>query len=1011
MSTVYNMPSGVPFLRSLAHGLHAHYGDDLQNGLVLLPTRRAARALEFAFVHEAAARGVQAALLPRLRPLADVNPDEPPFEPGELAGRVKPAIDPVQRRFEIAKLVARYHERALDLPLDPATALHMADPLIDIMDDAAMEQVSISDQPEWQRVCAEAAVHFQHAGQLYQIVETYWPDRMAELDMMDPSARRVALLNALSEIWSETPPDYPVIVAGSTGTLKATARLMQVVANMPRGMVVLPGLQNELPDKVWESIDARHPQSSLKGLLGVMEIDRQDVPIWPWVVGAEDRSLARKRRRILAEALVPVDATGDWLERIGTLTAGEGVDVFATALESLSLIEANTDAEEALAIALIMRETLETPDRTAALVTPDQLLSQRVAARLARWDVDVAMSQGVPVEQTPVGVFLTSVLELACDPRGPIELALILSNGLTSLGEAPGMINADWSLLERKYFRGLRTQADVVDKIDLVQSLYDAAAPLLSLLDKATPDIWATALIDSANALATTDGTFGASRIWGGDGGGQAATILDGFITHGAALPSTDIEGFSRLLSSLLQGAVARPVGGTHPRLQILGPLEARLLDVDVIILGGLNEGTWPGGVNSGPFLSRGMREEMKLSLPERRYGLAAHDFAELAANPNVYLTRSEKSDSGPTVASRWVWRLKTIIAGTVSPLPEETPKDLEERQAETVAELLGTGQCYLDWARQIDHPETVTPLSRPNPKPPVDKRWARQGRQISITGVSKWIRDPYSLYAAEVLRLKPLDALDSPLDARHFGSAMHEGIEHYIRAYLSGDIKVLHDPVNAEKLQEFLRSQLLAHGFEPDEVFKEAPRLEAVSAALMGWFAQRHADGFDVVGTEVNAKIDLDGLNFGLKGQLDLVEQSPTGYAFTDFKTGSPATVKTVAAGFDLQLPLAAWLAAQGALEDHKAGETDQLGYVRIKGSNDDFSHTLVSAPARNAEPAGELAAQAMDILTKLINAYDDPDTGYPSQPRAQFTHDYGEYDDLARRDEWSAISDDGEA
>lgn len=1005
------MPSGVPFLRSLAHGLQAHYGDDLQNGLVLLPTRRAARALEFAFVHEAAARGVQAALLPRLRPLADVNPDEPPFEPGELAGRVKPAIDPVQRRFEIAQLVARYHERASDLPLDPATALHMADPLIDIMDDAAMEQVSISDQPEWQRVCAEAATHFQHAAQLYQIVEQYWPERLAELAMMDPSERRVALLNALSDIWSETPPDYPVIVAGSTGTLKATARLMHVVANMPRGMVVLPGLQDELPDKVWNSIDARHPQSSLKGLLGVMEIDRQDVPIWPWVVGAEDRSLARKRRRILAEALVPVDATGDWLERIGTLTAGEGADVFETALESLSLVEANTDAEEALAIALIMRETLETPGRTAALVTPDQLLSQRVSVRLARWGVTVAMSQGVPVEQTPVGVYLTSLLELAQDPEGPIEIALILSNELTSLGLTVGRVKAEWGKIERHYFRGLRPSIDVIDKINLAQSLFAAAQPLLSLQGKASPDVWAKALIESANALATTDVVLGDTRVWSAEGGSQAASVLDGIITHGATLPVTDIDGFSQLLRTLLQGAVSRPRGESHPRLQILGPLEARLLDVDNIILGGLNEGTWPGGVNSGPFLSRGMREQMKLSLPERRYGLAAHDFAELAANPTVYLTRSEKSDSGPTVASRWVWRLKTIIAGTVSPETGEKPKDLEKRQDAKVADLLGTGQRYLDWARQMDRPDKPTPVSRPNPKPPVDKRWARQGRQISITGVSKWIRDPYSLFAREVLRLKPLDALDAPLDARHFGSAMHEGIEHFVKAYLSGDIKVLHDPVNAKKLQEFLRSQLLAHGFEPDEVFKEAPRLEAVTAALMSWFAQRHKDGFDVVGTEVNAKIDLDGLDFGLKGQLDLVEQSPTGYAFTDFKTGSPATVKTVAAGFDLQLPLAAWLAAQGALEGHKAGETDQLGYVRIKGSNDDFSHAYVSAPARNAAPASELAAEAINILSKLITAYDDPDTGYPSQPRAQYTDDYGDYDDLARRDEWSAISGGGEA
>ncbi|MEM9600911.1 MAG: double-strand break repair protein AddB, partial [Pseudomonadota bacterium] len=302
MSRVYNMPSGVPFLRSLACGLQAHYGDDLQNGLILLPTRRAARALASAFVEQAADQGIDATILPRLRPLADVNPDEPPFEPGELAGRVRTGIDPVQRRFEIAKLVAEYHRRASDLPLDPAAALHMADPLIDILDDAAMEEVSIVDQAEWHRVCAEAAIHFQHAATLYRIIETYWPKRLDELRMMDPSERRVALLNALAGIWADHPPGYPVVIAGSTGTLKATARLMRVVANMPKGMVVLPGLQEELPDRVWDAIDARHPQNSLKGALETMGVTRDSVPIWPWVVGRQDQTLSKKRRRILAEA-------------------------------------------------------------------------------------------------------------------------------------------------------------------------------------------------------------------------------------------------------------------------------------------------------------------------------------------------------------------------------------------------------------------------------------------------------------------------------------------------------------------------------------------------------------------------------------------------------------------------------------------------------------------------------------------------------------------------------------
>ena len=992
-ATVFNMPSGVPFLRSLAAGLTRMHGERLRDALILLPTRRAARGLADAFVRQAAETGARATLLPRLRPLADVNPDEPPFEPGELAGRVRPAIDPVQRRFEIAQLVARYHQRTQDQPLDPAAAMHMADPLIEIMDDAALEGVSIRDQAEWTRICEDSATHFQHAGQLYRIIDAFWPERLGEIDMMEPAARRVALLNALSETWSDTPPDYPVVIAGSTGTLGATAELMRVVANMPDGMVVLPGLQEDFPEGVWDTIDLRHPQSSLKNLLTTMQVDRADVRAWPHVVGGTRRADMRKRRRILAEALVPVDATGDWIGRIDTLVAGEGRDLFATALDGLSLVEAATESEEALTIALIMREALEHPTRTCALVTPDQLLAQRVRARLSRWGVDVAMSQGVPVEQTPIGVFLTALLDLARDPFGPVEISLVMNHPLTRIGLEPGEAKRIWAKLEHSEFRGVRPKSEVYDASELLAALYTAIAPLSELGDEASPDLWASALIEAAGKVAAGAGEVAAFRLWSGDDGRQAGSLLDGVANHGASLPDTDTRGFARLLASLLQNAVVRPSAGTHPRLSILGPLEARLLDADVIILGGLNEGTWPGAAGAGPFLSRGMREQMSLSLPERRYGLAAHDFAELAANPTVFLTRAVKDGSGPTVASRWVWRLKTLLRGA---MPDAQ-----------VDALLGTGARYLDWARQMDVPERQVFIERPNPTPPVEKRWnlvARDGatRRMSITGVSKWIRDPYSVYGKHVLCLEPLEALDSPPDARHFGTAMHEGIELFIRAGMDR----VHDARRTDELARSMGDALLRHGYTEDEVFKEEPRLQAVARDLVAWFAKRSNADFHVAGTEVWAEHVLDDLDFKLVGLLDLVEDGPNGFAFTDFKTGSPTSAKTVAAGFDLQLPLAAWLAEQGALSGLPRGATRDLGYVRIKGSNDDFLHRHVAAPGvrtKDAPDAAALASEAVKIFRELIIAFDRPEQGYSSQPRAQYTHDYGDYDDLARRGEWS--------
>ena len=153
-----------------------------------------------------------------------------------------------------------------------------------------------------------------------------------------------------------------------------------------------------------------------------------------------------------------------------------------------------------------------------------------------------------------------------------------------------------------------------------------------------------------------------------------------------------------------------------------------------------------------------------------------------------------------------------------------------------------------------------------------------------------------------------------------------------------------------------------------------------------------------------------LADLDFTLMGILDLVERSPTGYAFTDFKTGTPASAKTVAAGFDLQLPLAGWLAGEGALDGHAAAGTDDFGYVRIKGSGDDFKPSSAVPRGKDAKSVDDIIAESIAILRTLITRFDKPETGYPSQPRAQYTHDYGDYDDLARRSEWQAAGPEGE-
>ena len=604
---VYNMPSGVPFLPSLAAGLRKIYGERLNNALILLPTRRAVRALGEAFVGESGA-----SLLPRMRPLADINPEEPPFEPGELVGLVKPAIDPMQRRFEMAKLVYHFHAATSDLPLDAAGALAMADPLIAILDDAAMEEVDDFEGAKLDTLKDFAAEHFQNAVELYKIIQEFWPKRLAEIDLMEPMARRVSLLNALTETWQAQPPKYPVIIAGSTGTLKASAKLMRCVSRLEDGMIVLPGLEN-LKTISWDKIGPQHPQNSLKQLIKTIGVEREEVKTWPDLIKSDK---LEARRLIMSEALVPVQDTGDWPARIEAIrgAAKAGSEPFTEALDGLSVIEADNDEEEALSIALIMRETLEDPDKTAALVTPDPSLARRVKARLRRWDVNVDYSQGEPLEETTLGAWLAGVMELVQDPCSPVALAAIFKHRLTAMGAEEGVASRDWRRSESA-LRGVRDEGKL-KSLDCAAKLHDITAPLTGLTS-ATADIWARHLTEAAEALAATNEVSGAVRLWVDEAGEKAASLLEDLIAQGHHLPNMDAKDFSKLLGNLMRGRVVRPRFGTHPRLSILGPLEARMLTADRIILGGLNEGIWPAAPSAEPFLSRGMRngEEVRLSV------------------------------------------------------------------------------------------------------------------------------------------------------------------------------------------------------------------------------------------------------------------------------------------------------------------------------------------------------------------------------------------------------------
>ncbi|NVO15593.1 MAG: double-strand break repair protein AddB [Rhodoplanes sp.] len=1045
---VFTIPAAVPFLPVLADALldgrlvPGFSGRDdplaLASATLYLPTRRACRIARDA-LFEALGRG--AAVLPRIVALGDIDEDEIAFSAaisGATEGGLPEALDlplalsSLSRRLLLARLVLAWARtlrprKPEDPPVvvdTPAAALAMADQLARLMDDMTTRAVS------WTALdTLVPAEHDEYWGltlRFLEIARDIWPKILAERNTIEPAARRDRLIAAeAARIAARA--EGPVIVAGSTGSMPATARFIATVARLPHGAVVLPGLDTMLDPESWAAIagtadgsglapepECGHPQFALHGLLATMGIERGDV-VALGTPPAHDRAV------LLSEALRPAPTTHLWQQR---LAAPAFTTAVAGGLPGLAVIEAANAEEEALAIAVVLREALEVPGRTAALATPDRALARRVAAALGRWQVAVSDTGGMPLADAPAGVFARLAAETALSGVAPVPLLALLKHPLARLGQTEAGHARAVVALERAVLRGPRPRPGAAglaralatlraelttlragessaihpadprarlhpDDIDaaeaLVRRLAAALAPLEGL-DAKTPHPLrglAEALRRVVAALGD-DGTGEVAALVGPDGGALDDTFESLLGEEIAQDFQVATEDFSELFRATIADRVVRPPPVPGSRLHILGLLEARLVTVDRLVLGGLAEGIWPPAPVSDPWLSRGMRHTLGLDLPERRIGLSAHDFAQLAGSAaEVVLTRPAKVGGAPVSASRFLQRLAAVSGGSWK-------------------EALKRGETYLALARKLDRPDGPPQrVPRPEPKPPR----AVRPTTLSVTEIEHWLRDPYTIYAKHILKLSPLDPVDLPPGAKDRGIAIHAAIGTFSATYADA---LPDDPLAA--LLAIGRKEFSALDDTPEARAFWWPRFEDIARWFVRFERERRAAAAGL-SAEIRGEltIPLGERAFRLTARADRIERLADGrFAILDFKTGAPPSSKQVRLGLSPQLTLEGAILRAGGFPGISAGGSlSEIAHVRLTGG----------------EPAGELcpidfdtqtpdaaADHALAKLTALVKKFDDEATPYRSLVLSMWKTRYGTYDDLARVKEWSAGEGGGE-
>ncbi len=963
----------------------------LARATIFMPNRRSCRALE----QNLARRGL--VLMPRLRPLGDIDESDLLFNANDHDMLdLPPAISPLERQLILTRLILAWAEAEkknghdVSTPASPADAAWLSAALARMLDMVANEGLALEailDLPP-----LELQAHREAALRFLQIASTAWPTYLQNTGREEPNVRRRRLLQLEAHLFAQS-PDVPVIAAGSTASVPVTAEFLSAIARHPSGCVVLPGLDRTLDDTAFNSIEAdniaSHPQIAMARFLKRVGVSRADVR----TLGS---GKVPPREDALSQALRPAETTDAWV-----LPASKAFSI-ADAIDGIGLVEAANAHEEALTIACLIRETLQHENHTAALITPDRILARRVASELKRFGVTTDDSAGTPLLETAAGLFARLVCSAAHISAKSADILSLLKHPLCQLennAQEADMLNG---LIERVCFRGLQKPCLLADVPQRFAAATDTTAA--KGIDAALRDQAHARLVAFTQALSTFQNCFfqsqlqpfshllschraamaslagfkaikGEAVLRGAQGGLALEEVFDRLqseATHGMALRGEDYLSF---LEALI-GTVAVRAPQQSTRAFIYGLPEARLIRHDRLILGGMNESVWPASTQNDPWLSRGMRMNLNLPVPEMRIGLAAHDFVQAMGTADIYITRSQKVAGAPSVPSRFVQRLAAFVG------------------EEAFTSIRARGEKALELTRyltlQVEPPQ---PCSRPSPVPPPSLRLT----QLSVTQVETLLRDPYAVYAQKILKLRAFEALDDTFGGKERGKLIHEILATFAEQVNRGA------PLSEATLEQIAQKSYAPFLDDPEVKAYWWPRFQSSIPELVDFERQRrHSRPDIVVECDGALTIKLANGDFKLTARADRIERAGSDLAIIDYKTGTLPAEKEIAASFALQTNLQAAMADKGAFTGI-TGQTSEAMYV---GLGDDELEIRPKKPEQRMPDAERALGGVIAVLKKF-----DEGAPFLSKADSALAPKYNDYLHLSRLKEWGVVDQNEEA
>ena len=885
-----------------------------------------------------------------------------------------------------------------------ADAWHLSGELANLIDELIIEDVA------WKRldplVLPEFDRYWRITLDFLNIAIEQWPESLREQGLVDKARRQVALIEAQGRRVQDGTLSGPVIAVGSTGTNRATARLLLAIARAPKGAVVLPGLDLDLDDRAWamiagdpgQNIEASftHPQAALSRLLGLLEVKREGVVS----LGGTIPNLVM-RGKFVSEALRPAEVD----RRMGRLPWKRGCQRTRYRAARGQFDRGCRRARGSVGACDRHAPRFGNALRDGGARHPGSQPRTAGARGIATLGCRCRGLRRRTPKREPYWGAGAARDRLRREQDGGADLAALLTHPLLRLGLSREEIARRAALLEIGLLRSAGAAGCLAERIvgepsalivaardeangpfahpakkrisaeewasleDLLVRLGAQFAPLLTLRGKLTLDRWVAAHRDTIEAIAGSED----DRIEGEE---ALNSLFDELNQNASDSMVFDVKSYGLFFAAVAGEVILREAKRAHPRLQILGLLEARLFDADVMLLGGLDETVWPPQTRTDAFLNRPMRAALGLTPPERKLGQTAHDFAQAMGKGKVILSRARKRDGAPVVASRFLQRMAALGNAAWQACRE-------------------SGDFYLGLTRAIDQSAPVPPPSeRPLPRPKV----ALRPKRLSVTQIETLRRDPYALYAEKILRLKELDPLGGAFGVGEFGGAIHTAVAGFVNGHPAGPLP----PDARENLRALLREELAAQLQDADFGALKWPRIERTIDFFLGFEARRR-DGIKAIKTEAEGELDFglaDGSDFKLTARADRIELNGNGaVTLVDYKTGTPPGLKEVEVGYAPQLTLEAAMAVRDAYNLGWNVKKIEALYLKLGGTHGGEERPVVFAKANFMD----VAEDHYRGLIALLNQFRDPATAYPPRPFPKFAKRYNAYDHLARVKEWS--------